>query len=75
MMSLWASNVNIQECNVFQHVSHSLVGGLLVTLMVGFGFLPQKFEPVMGPTNAFCCSVNVDGVVILLGDGRDTATL
>ena len=25
--------------------------------------------------NAFCCSVNVDGVVILLGGGADTSTL
>ena len=29
----------------------------------------------MGPTNAFCCSVNVDGVVNLCGGGGDTMTL
>ena len=43
--------------------------------MVGFGFLSQNFEPWWGLTNAFCCSVNVDGVVNLCGGGGDTSTL
>ena len=46
-----------------------------VTLVVGFGFLPQILGPWQGPMNALCCSVNVDGVVILLGGGGDTSTL
>ena len=47
-----------------------------VNLVVGSGFLLQKFYQVGGrPTNAICCSVNVDRVVVLLGGGRDTPTL
>ena len=39
--------------------------------MVDFGFLTQN----VGPIKAFCCSVNVDEVVILLGVGGDPSTL
>ena len=46
-----------------------------ITLVVGLVFLPQNFGPVVGTTKAFCCSVNVDGVVILLGGGGDTSKL
>ena len=28
-----------------------------------------------GPTKAFCCSVNVDGVVVLFAGGGDTSPL
>ena len=41
-----------------------------------FGFvLLQNFGPVWGPINDICCSVNVDGVLVLLGGGGDTSTL
>ena len=33
--------------------------------------MPQKLGPWWGLTNAICCSVNVDGVVILLGGSGD----
>ena len=37
--------------------------------MVGFGFLPQNFEVVVTYTNTICRSVNIDGVVALVGGG------
>ena len=43
--------------------------------MVGFGFCPKILCWWLGPTSAFYCSVNVDGVVTLLGSGGDILTL
>ena len=43
--------------------------------MAGFSFLPQISGQQWGPTNAICCSVNVDRVVASLGGGGDTLTL
>ena len=49
-----------------------------VTLVVGFGFLPQ-IGKILGrwcaPTNAISHSLNVDRMVFLLWDGGDTSTL
>ena len=44
--------------------------------MVGFGFLPQNCGKGWNffRSNAIYCSVNVDGVVFLLGGGGDTST-
>ena len=46
------------------YFSLTFIGGSLV---VGFTFHPKIFGPVVGPMNAICFSVNVDGVVFLLG--------
>ena len=46
-----------------------------VTLVVDWLFLPQNFGPVVGPTKAFCSSVNVYGMVVLFAGGGDTSPL
>ena len=43
--------------------------------MIGLAFCPKILGLWWEPTNDVCCSVNVDGVVILLGGGDDTSTL
>ena len=40
--------------------------------MVGFSCLPQNVGPWWGLMNAIYCSVNVDGVVDVLGGSGDT---
>ena len=39
--------------------------------MVGFGFSPGILGQWWGPMNAIYFSVNVDGVLVLLGGGGD----
>ena len=45
-----------------------------MTLVVGLVFLLQNFGPLVGSMNDIYCSVNVDGVLVLLGGDRDTLT-
>ena len=40
--------------------------------MVDWQFLPQNFGPMVGTYKVFCCSVNVQEVVVLFAGGRDT---
>ena len=41
--------------------------------MVDWLFLPQNFGPVVGPTKAFCGSLNVHGMVVLFAGGGNTS--
>ena len=46
-----------------------------VTLVVDWQFLPQILDRWWGPMKAICCSVNVDGVGMVLAGAGDTSTL
>ena len=43
-------------------------------LLIG-SFCPKILDRRWGPTKAICCSMNVDGVGMVLADGGDTSTL
>ena len=67
------THVNIIEGQIY---SPEFIGGSFrVTLVAGFGFSPKILRRWWRPTNAVCLSANVYGVVVLLGNGRDTSTL
>ena len=54
----------------FGGIEHEICPGwwlFRVTSVVGFVFLPQNLGLMWGPMSAICHSLNVDGVVILLG--------
>ena len=53
-----------------------LIGGLLESPYWSIGcFCPKILGLWWGPTKAFCCSVNADGVGIVLAGGGDTSTI
>ena len=52
-----------------------LIGGSFVILAVDLLFLNQNFGLMWGPMKAFCHSVNVPGVVVLLAGGGDDTSL
>ena len=43
--------------------------------MVDWQFLPIILDRWWGPMKAICCSVNVDGVQMVLTGGGDSSTL
>ena len=63
-------NLSVEITNII------FVGGSLESpYWLASAFCPKILGSWWGPMKAFCHSMNVDGVVILLGGGGDTSTL
>ena len=75
--------INIFKAEVLSNLYFAIImpirQNLEILLVDRYSLISAFWHKILGrwwgPTNATCCSVNVDGVVGVLGGGGDTSTL